>query len=117
MPDAPHKHSVSALPCCKKGASLARIHIAPQGETGDYVPGTGLPTCNDPRLTAGRTLVPGGVVVASLGDGGIPVVTTPPAPLPVAPPILEAPAAAPGARASQRRYALAFACALMCLPY
>ena len=73
-----------------------------QGESGDYVPGSGMPTCNDPRLTAGRTLVPGGIVVASLGDGGIPVVTTPPAPLPEAPPISEGPAMAPGVQLCRR---------------
>ena len=71
-----------------------------QGEQGDYVNATGMPDCNDPRLSASRSLFPSGAVTASLGDGGYPVVTaTAPSPLPVAPPIIEAPAMAPGASA------------------
>ena len=69
-----------------------------QGERGDYTNGTGMPDCNDPRLVSARSLVPGGsAVTASLGDGGYPVVTPgDPPPMAVAPPILEAPAMAPG---------------------
>ncbi len=63
-----------------------------------------MPECNDPRLlSASRSLFPGGAVTASLGDGGYPVVTAAaPSPLPLAPPILQAPAMAPGASAPTR---------------
>ncbi len=68
-----------------------------QGEQGDYINATGMPECNDPRLSASRSLFPGGAVTASLTDGGYPVVTAAaPLPLPVAPPIIGAPVVAPG---------------------
>ena len=72
--------------------------IPHQGEKGDYTKGTGMPDCNDPRLSASRNLYPGGVAIASLGDGSLPVVQpTAPPPLPVAPPIVGTPATALGA--------------------